>query len=125
MYDQFIFSKSLMVRAFADHPKRESEQVEFKFLQTLLNAVIERGEITQDDIQHAIESCGVFEKYEWDMYTADEIVDKLNSIGDKIVGKFSRKQVEQLRRLRNLCYRAAKGHRSVWWEINSIRFKAV
>jgi len=120
MYDRFIFTKSLTIRAYADRPERLSDQVEIKFLQTLLDKAIEQGCITQDDIQHAIESCGVQTQYEWGMYTADEIVTRLKDTGNKLVGMLSRKQVQQLRRLRDLCLRVAKGNKALLWDVHNI-----
>jgi len=117
MCNRFIFSHSLVVRAFADRPVRETDQVEFKFLQTLLNAVIERGCLTQDDVQAAIESCGVLEQHDWHMYTSDEFAAYLSSTGNKLVGTFSPKQVAHLRKLRDLCCKAAKGNRAAWEQV--------
>jgi len=56
MYDRFIFTKSMTIHAYADRPERPSDQVEIKFLQTLIDKAIEQGSITQDDVQDAIES---------------------------------------------------------------------
>ena len=120
MYDRFIFTKSLTIRAYADRPERLSDQVEIKFLQTLLDKAIEQGCITQDDVQHAIEFCGVLNYDDLGMYTTDEIVTRLNSTGDKLVGTLTNKQVAQLRRLRNLCIRVAKGNKALLWDIHNL-----
>jgi len=121
MYDRFIFTKSLTIRAYADTPERPSDQVELKFLQMLIDAAIERGSITQDDVQDAIKSCGVLnDDNDFGMYTADEIVTRLNSTGDKLVGTLTNKQVAQLRRLRNLCLRVAKGNKALLWNVHNL-----
>jgi len=120
MYDQFIFTKSLTIRAYADQSERPSDQVEINFLQTLLDKAIEQGCITQDDVQDAIESCGVQTQYEWGMYTADEIVTRLKDTGNKLVGTLSRKQVAQLRKLRDLCIRVAKGNKALLWNVHNL-----
>jgi len=120
MYDRFIFTKSLTIRAYADQSERPSDQVEIEFLQTLLDKAIEQGCITQDDIQHAIESCGVLDHDDLGMYTADEIITRLRDTGNKLVGTLSRKQVQQLRRLRDLCLRVAKGNKALLWDVHNI-----
>jgi hypothetical protein len=120
MYDRFIFTKSLMIRAFTDKPSGLAEQVELAFLRSLLDKAIERGEITQDDIRHAIESCGVLNYDDLGMYTTDEIVTRLNSTGDKLVGTLTNKQVAQLRKLRNLCLRVAKGNKALLWNVHNL-----
>ena len=120
MYDRFIFTKSQVIRAFADRVERASDQVELKFLQTLIDKAIEQGSITQDDVQDAIESCGVQTQYEWSMYTADEIVTRLRDTGNKLVGTLSHKQVQQLRRMRNLCLNYAKGNKALLWHIHNL-----
>ena len=108
------------IHAYADRPERPSDQVEIKFLQTLLDKAIEQGCITQDDTQHAIESCGVQTQYEWGMYTADEIITRLRDTGNKLVGTLSHKQVQQLRKLRDLCLRVAKGNKALLWDVHNI-----
>jgi len=120
MYDRFIFTKSLTIHAYADRPERPSDRVEIKFLQTLLDKAIEQGCITQDDVQDAIESCGVQTQYEWGMYTADEIVTRLRDTGNKLVGTLSRKQMQQLRKLRDLCLRVAKGNKALLWNVHNL-----
>ena len=120
MYDRFIFTKSLTIRAYADRPERPSDQVELKFLQTLLDKAIEQGSITQDDVQDAIESCGVLDQDDFGMYTADEIITRLRDTGNKLVGTLSHKQVQQLRRMRNLCLNYAKGNKALLWQIHNL-----
>ena len=120
MYDRFIFTKSLTIRAYADQSERPSDQVEIKFLQTLLDKAIEQGCITQNDIQHAIESCGVLNYDDLGMYTTDEIVTRLNSTGDKLVGTLTNKQVAQLRKLRDLSLRVAKGNKALLWNVHNL-----
>jgi len=120
MYDRFIFTKSQVIRAFADQPERPSDQVEIKFLKTLLDKAIEQGSVTQDDVRDAIESCGVHEQDEWGMYTAGEIVTRLNSTGNKLVGTLTNKQVAQLRRLRDMCLRVARGNKALLWNVHNL-----
>jgi len=120
MYDRFIFTKSMTIHAYADRPERPSDQVEIKFLQTLIDKAIEQGSVTQDDVQDAIEACGVLNCDDLGMYTTDEIVTRLNSTGDKLVGTLTNKQVAQLRKLRNLCLRVAKGNKALLWDVHNI-----
>jgi hypothetical protein len=120
MYDRFIFTKSMTIHAYADRPERPSDQVEIKFLQTLIDKAIEQGSVTQDDVQDAIESCGVLDQDDFGMYTADEIITRLRDTGNKLVGTLSRKQVQQLRRLRDLCLRVAKGNKALLWDVHNI-----
>ena len=121
MYDRFIFTKSMTIHAYADRPERPSDQVELKFLQMLIDAAIERGSITQDDVQDAIKSCGVLnDDNDFGMYTADEIVTRLRDTGNKLVGTLSRKQVQQLRKLRDLCLRVAKGNKALLWNVHNL-----
>jgi len=120
MYDRFIFTKSMTIHAYADRPERPSDQVEIKFLQTLIDKAIEQGSVTQDDVQDAIEACGVQTQYEWGMYTADEIIEKLKDTGNKLIGTLDNKQVAQLRKLRNLCLRVAKGNKALLWDVHNI-----
>jgi len=120
MYDRFIFTKSLTIQAFADKPCGPAKQAEVTFLRLLIDRAIEQGCITQDDIQHAIESCGVLNYDDLGMYTADEIITRLRDTGNKLVGTLSRKQVQQLRRLRDLCLRVAKGNKALLWDVHNI-----
>jgi hypothetical protein len=110
----------MTIHAYADRPERPSDQVEIKFLQTLIDKAIEQGCITQDDIQNAIESCGVQTQYEWGMYTADEIIEKLKDTGSKLIGTLDNKQAAQLRKLRNLCLSYAKGNNALLWHIHNL-----
>jgi len=120
MFDRFIFTKSLTIQAFADKPHRPAEQVEQAFLRSLLDKAIEQGEITQDDIRSAIESCGVLNDGDLGMYTAEEIATRLRDTGNKLVGTFSHKQVAQLRKLRNLCLRVAQGNKALLWNVHNL-----
>jgi hypothetical protein len=54
------------------------------------------------------------------MYTADEIVARLRNTGNKLIGTLSRKQVAQLRKLRDLCLHVAKGNRALLWDIHNL-----
>ena len=121
MYDRFIFTKSLTIRAYADRPERPSDQVEIRFLQTLLDKAIEQGSVTQDNVQDAIKSCGVLnDDNDFGMYTADEIVARIRDTGDKLVGTLTNKQVAQLRRMRNLCLNYVKGNKALLWHIHNL-----
>jgi len=120
MYDRFIFTKSLTIEAYSDKPIRPAEQAKITFLRLLIDRAIEQGEITQDDIRSAIESCGVLDHDDLGMYTADEIITRLRDTGNKLVGTLSRKQVQQLRRLRDLCLRVAKGNKALLWNVHNL-----
>jgi len=120
MYDRFILTKSFTIRAYADLPKRPYDKVEIKFLQGLINAAIEKGGITQSDVQSAIESCGVLDHDDLGVYTADEIVEKLRDTGNKLVGTLTNKQVAQLRKLCDMCLRVAKGNKALLWNVHNL-----
>jgi hypothetical protein len=120
MYDRFIFTKSLTIEAYSDKPSRPAEQAKITFLRLLIDRAIEQSEITQDDIRSAIESCGILDHDDLGVYTADEIITRLRDTGNKLVGTLSRKQVQQLRRLRDLCLRVAKGNKALLWDVHNI-----
>jgi len=102
---KFNFVKSRLADAFLSKPVNEVEQVEYALLRVLLNTAIDQGSITEADVQSAIAN-GVLDL---DQETANELIVRLNRTGDKLVSKFTKKQVAQLRRLRDLCYRAVEG----------------
>jgi len=103
---KFNFVKSRMADALLNKPANEVEQVEYALLRVLLNTAIDRGSITESDVQSAMKSIVALDL---DQKTADELIVRLNRTSDKLVGKFTKKQVAQLRKLRDLCYRAMEG----------------
>ena len=103
---KFNFVKSRLADAFLSKPVNEVEQVEYELLRVLLNTAIDRGSITEADVQSAIESIAALDL---DQETAEELIVRLNRTSDKLVSKFTKKQVAQLRKLRDLCYRAMEG----------------
>jgi len=103
---RFNFVKSRMANAFLNKPVNEVEQAEYALLRVLLNTAIDRGSITESDVQSAMESIVTLSL---DQETASELIVRLNRTSDKLVGKFTKKQVAQLRKLRDLCYRAVEG----------------
>jgi len=102
---KFNFVKSRLASAFLNKPVNEVERVEYTLLRVLLNTAIDRGSITEADVQSAIAN-GVLDL---DQEAADELIIRLNRTSDKLVGNFTKKQVAQLRKLRDLCYRAMEG----------------
>ena len=102
---KFNFVKSRLASAFLNKPVNEVERVEYTLLRVLLNTAIDRGSITEADVQSAIAN-GVLDL---DQGAADELIIRLNRTSDKLVGNFTKKQVAQLRKLRDLCYRAMEG----------------
>ena len=102
---KFIFVKSRLASACLNKPVIEVERVEYTLLRVLLNTAIDRGSITEADVQSAIAN-GVLDL---DQEATDELIIRLNRTSDKLVGKFTKKQVAQLRKLRDLCYRAIEG----------------
>ena len=102
---KFNFVKSRMADAFLNKPVNEVDRVEYALLRVLLNTAIDRGSITEADVQSAIAN-GVLDL---DQEATDELIIRLNRTSDKLVGKFTKKQVAQLRKLRDLCYRAMEG----------------
>ena len=103
---KFNFVKSRMADAFLNKPVNEVDRVEYALLRVLLNTAIDRGSITEADVQSLMESSVALDL---DQETADELVVRLNRTSDKLIGKFTKKQVAQLRKLRDLCYRAMEG----------------
>jgi len=103
---KFNFVKSRMADALLNKPVDEAERVEYALLRVLLNTAIDQGCITEADVQSAIKSSGVLDL---DQETANELIARLDRTSAKLVGKFTKKQVAQLRKLRNLCYRAIEG----------------
>ena len=77
-------------------------QIELAFLRSLLSAAAERGCVTPDDVQRAVESSGAF-NLDLDEIEKDKLIADLWNIGDNYVGALSRQQAAELRRLRKLC----------------------
>jgi hypothetical protein len=103
---KFNFVKSRMADALLNKPVNEVQQVEYALLRVLLNTAIDRGSITEADVQSSMESIVALDL---DQETADELIVRLNRTIPQLIGSFTKKQVAQLRRLRDLCYRAAEG----------------
>jgi hypothetical protein len=81
-------------------------KVESTFLRTLLSAAAQRGGVSDQDIQRAIEDSGACDLNLSDD-EKDKIIADLWNIGDNYVGALSRQQAAELRRLHKLCLRAA------------------
>ena len=79
-------------------------RVEVSFLQALLSSAAQRGCVSDQDIQRAIESSGACDL---DPEVADDMIAHLWNIGDNYVGALSARQAAELRRLRKLCLLAA------------------
>jgi hypothetical protein len=103
---KFNFVKARIADALLNKPVNEVEQAEYALLRVLLNTAIDRGSITESDVQSAMESIVTLDL---DQETADELIVRINRTSDKLIGKFTKKQVAQLRKLRDLCYRAMEG----------------
>jgi len=93
---------SILHQKNADH----TGQVEIAFLQALLTIAAQRGQVTPDDVYRAVESSGAFD-LDLDEGEKDKIIADLWNIGDNYVGALSARQAAELRKLRNLCHRAA------------------
>jgi hypothetical protein len=103
---KFNFVKSRLADAFLSKPVNEVEQVEYALLRVLLNTAIDRGSITEADVQSSIESIAALDL---DQETTEELIVRLNRTSPQLIGSFTKKQVAQLRKLRDLCYRAMEG----------------
>ena len=90
-----------------------TKQVELLFLRSLLSAAALKGQVTQDDIQRAIEHSGVCD---FSPEIADRMLRKLMAIGDHYLGTLSRQQTAELRRLRQLCILAAATNDALAWQ---------
>ena len=106
MYSEtrFNYAKSCMTAAFLHRPTDRTQQVEFAFLRSLLSAAAQRGQVTPNDVYHAVESSGACDLAP---EIADSIIAHLWQIGDSYIGALSPAQAAELRRLRNLCLRVA------------------
>ena len=101
---RFNCAKSDLVDSYLYPAIDRAKQVELLFLRSILSAAALRGKVTQDDIQRAIEISGVCDL---SPEIADRVVRQLWIIGDHYLGALSAQQAAELRRLRNLCLRAA------------------
>jgi len=81
-----------------------TKQVELLFLRSLLSAAALKGQVTPNDVYHAVESSGACDLAP---EIADRVVRQLWIIGDHYLGALSAQQAAELRRLRNLCLRVA------------------
>ena len=112
MYSNFRFelAKSQLVNSclYTTADADNAKQAKLIFLRSILSAAALRGQVTSDDVQravdHAIDHSGVIEL---SPDIADSIIADLWSIGDSYIGALSPAQAAELRRLRNLCLRAA------------------
>jgi hypothetical protein len=93
---------SILHQKNADH----TGQVEIAFLRSILSAAAKYGRVTPDDVYRAVESSGAFD-LDLDEIEKDKIIADLLNIGDNYVGVLSARQAAELRKLRNLCLRAA------------------
>ena len=110
MYSNFKFqsAKAELAFAFTHKPTDSMGQVELAFLRHLLSAAAQRGQVTPDDVQRALESSGAFD-LDLDEGGKDKIVADLWNIGDNYIGALSARQAAELRRLRKLCLEANSG----------------
>jgi len=110
MYSAFKFNNAKVDLAFAftHKPTDSMGQVELAFLRHLLSAAAQRGQVTPDDVQRALESSGAFD-LDLDEGGKDKIVADLWNIGDNYIGALSARQAAELRRLRKLCLEANSG----------------
>jgi len=108
MYSEFRFHNAKIDLAYSyfQKPSDSTGQVEIAFLRHLLSAAAQRGQVTPDDVQRALESSGIFEL---SPEIADDMIAYLWSIGDSYIGALSRQQTAELRRLRKLCLEANSG----------------
>ena len=109
MYSATKFSNAKIDLAYSILHQKNADhigQVEIAFLRSLLSAAAQHGRISDQDIQRAIEKSGACELAP---EVADSIIAYLWQIGDQYIGALSPAQARELRKLRNLCYRANKG----------------
>jgi hypothetical protein len=102
---RFNCAKINMVHSFFSKPLDHADRVEYAFLRSLLSAAAQRGHISDQDIQRAIEDSGACDLNLSDD-EKDKIIADLWNIGDNYVGALSARQAQELRELRNLCLRA-------------------
>jgi len=107
MYSNYRFqnAKTELAYSILHSPTDAAKQIEALFLRSLLCAAADRGQVTPDDVQRALESSGIFEL---SPEIADDMIAYLWSIGDSYIGALSRQQAQELRKLRNLCHRAVE-----------------
>jgi len=108
MYSETRFQKAKADLAYSllHSPTDATKQIESSFLRSLLSAAATRGQVTPDDVYRAVESSGAFD-LDLDEGEKDKIIADLLNIGDNYVGALSPTQAQGLRKLRNLCLRAA------------------
>ena len=109
MYSQTRFQNAKIDLAYSyfQKPSDSTGQVELAFLRHLLSAAAQRGQVTQDDIQRAIEESGACDLAP---EVADDMIAHLWNVGDNYIGALSRRQAAELRRLRHLCLAANSGN---------------
>jgi len=104
MYSNYRFqnAKTELAYSILHSPTDAAKQIEALFLRSLLCAAANRGQVTQDDIQRAIEESGACELAP---EAADSIIAYLWQIGDQYIGALSQAQARELRKLHKLCLR--------------------
>jgi len=108
MYSNYRFqnAKTELAYSILHSPTDAAKQIEALFLRSLLCAAANRGQVTQDDIQRAIEESGACDLAP---EVADDMIAHLWNVGDNYIGALSRQQAAELRRLRQLCLAANSG----------------
>jgi hypothetical protein len=120
MYSAFTFNQAKIDLAYSyfQKPSDSIGQVEIAFLRSLLSAAAQRGCVSDQDVQRAIEQSGACDL---EPEIADRMIEYLWNIGDDYVGALSAAQAAELRRLRKLCIlAAATGDRDAWSQIGEI-----
>jgi len=104
MYSETRFhsAKAALAYSILHNPDDRIKQVEVAFLRSLLGLAADRGQVTPDDVQRAVESSGACDL---DSEIADSIIADLWQVGDSYIGVLSARQTAELRRLRDLCLR--------------------
>ena len=108
MYSNYRFqnAKTELAYSILHSPTDAAKQIEALFLRSLLCAAANRGQVTQDDIQRAIEESGACDLAP---EVADDMIAHLWNVGDNYIGALSARQAAELRRLRHLCLAANSG----------------
>jgi hypothetical protein len=101
---KFQKAKTDLAYAYFQKPNDSMGKVESTFLRTLLSAAAQRGGVSDQDIQRAIEASGACDL---SPEIADRMLMTLSAIGDYYLGALSRQQAAELRQLRKLCILAA------------------
>ena len=107
MYSEtrFNYAKSCLTAAYLHSPTDAIQQVELAFLRLLLATAVDRGQITPNDIYHAVESSGACDLAP---EIADHVIRRLWDTGDHLIGALSPAQARELRKLHKLCLRVTE-----------------